>query len=105
RSEKDIEPLVDEPLLERPLVDPPPGILRSCCVQPRNGMQICSGFSGYADRRLNQDIALRYRAASKRNIGRNRPKSMEHGPEALKKLNVLHECRPAWPFAANTGLI
>jgi hypothetical protein len=29
---------------------------------------------------------------------------MEHGPEALKKLNVLHECRPAWPFAANTGL-
>jgi hypothetical protein len=38
-----------------------------------------------------QDIAFRYRAASSRNIGANWPKSMEQAPEALKKLNVLHE--------------
>jgi hypothetical protein len=47
------------------------------------------GIFGYADRRLNQDIAFRYRAASSRNIGANWPKSMEQVREALKKLNVF----------------
>jgi Caspase domain len=49
------------------------------------------GIFGYADRRLIQDIAFRYRAASKRNIGVNWPKSMERAREALKKLNVYAE--------------
>jgi hypothetical protein len=47
------------------------------------------GIFGYADRRLIQDIAFRYRAASSRNIGANGPKSMEQAREALKKLNVF----------------
>src|SRR6476646_10247353 len=51
------------------------------------------GIFGYADRRLIQDIAFRYRAASKRNIGVNWLKSMERAREALKKLNVSAEMR------------
>jgi hypothetical protein len=49
------------------------------------------GIFGYADRRLNQSIAFRYRAASSRNIGAYWPKSMEQAREALKKLNVFAE--------------
>jgi hypothetical protein len=47
------------------------------------------GISGYADRRLTQEIAFRFRAALRRNIGFKRPKSMEQGREGLKKLNVF----------------
>src|ERR1700761_200549 len=80
RLEKDIEPLVDTAAWN---------LRTSCRAQPRNGMQRCTGFFGYADRRLNQSIAFRYRAASRRNIGRSLPKSMERGVKALKKLNVF----------------
>jgi hypothetical protein len=52
------------------------------------------GIFGYADRRLIQDIAFRYRAASSRNIGANWPKSMEPALEAPKKLNVFARIQP-----------
>ncbi|MGA9091445.1 MAG: hypothetical protein WB420_20315, partial [Bradyrhizobium sp.] len=54
---------------------------------------------GYADRRLDQDIAFRYRAASRRNIGANWPKSMEPLREALKKLNVFASMQPKYPVS------
>ena len=44
------------------------------------------GIFGYVDRRLIQDIAFRYRAASSRNIGSNWPKSMEQARNRRKSL-------------------
>src|SRR4030088_3530282 len=81
RWEKDIEPLVETAAWN-------PG--KDCRAQPRNGTQLLLGIFGYADRRLIQGIAFRYRAASSRNIVANWQKSMEQAREALKKLNVLH---------------
>ena len=79
RWEKDIEPLADTAAwnLRKKL-------LRST---PERHADL-HGVFGYADRRLTQDIAFRYRAASSPNIGANWPKSMDEAPEALKKLNV-----------------
>src|SRR5258707_10753172 len=60
----------------------------NCRANPGTARKFARDF-GNADRRLIQDIAFRYRAASSRNIGANWPKSMEQGPEAPKKLNVF----------------
>ena len=80
RWEKDIEPLVDTAAWN-------PGKRLSRSTPERHAD--LHGIFGNADRRLIQDIAFRYRAASRRNIGANWPKSMERGPEAPKKLNVF----------------
>jgi hypothetical protein len=61
---------------------------RTVAPNPGTARKFARDF-GYADRRLTQDIALRYRAASWRNIGANWPKSMEQAREVLKKLNVF----------------
>jgi hypothetical protein len=79
RWEKDIEPLVETAAWN-------PG--NNCRANPGTARKFARDF-GYADRRLIQDIAFRYRAASSRNIGANWPKSMEQAREALKKLNVF----------------
>ena len=84
RWEKDIEPLVDTAAWN-------PGKRLSRSTPERHAD--LHGIFGNADRRLIQDIAFRYRAASGRNIGANWPKSMEQGPEALKKLNVFANFR------------
>jgi hypothetical protein len=47
------------------------------------------GIFGYADRRLNQDIALRYRAAFQAEHRGESAKVNGAGAEALKKLNVF----------------
>src|ERR1700722_19559389 len=68
---------------------PPFGIPeKTVSLNPGTARRFARDF-GYADRRLNQDIAFRYRAASARNIGANWPKSMEQVREALQKLNVF----------------
>src|SRR5258706_10728888 len=81
RWEKDIEPLVETAAWN-------PGTTVAPIPERHANLH---GIFGYADRRLIQDIAFRYRAASKRNIGVNWPKSMEQAREALKKLNVSVE--------------
>jgi hypothetical protein len=85
RWEKDIEPLVDTAAwnLEK----------RLSRSTPERHADL-HGIFGNADRRLVQDIAFRYRAASSRNIGANWLKSMEQAREALKKLNVFAVCGP-----------
>src|SRR5258708_18390934 len=79
RWEKDIEPLVETAAWN-------PGTTVAPIPERHANLH---GIFGYADRRLIQDIAFRYRAASKRNIGVNWPKSMERAREPLKKLNVF----------------
>ena len=81
RWEKDIEPLVETAAWN-------PGTTVAPIPERHTNLH---GIFGYADRRLIQDIAFRYRAASKRNIGVNWLKSMEQAREALKKLNVFAE--------------
>src|SRR5258708_36595614 len=81
RWEKDIEPLVETAAWN-------PGTTVAPIPERHANLH---GIFGYADRRLIQDIAFRYRAASKRNIGVNWPKSMERAREPLKKLNVFAE--------------
>src|SRR4029077_14050406 len=61
------------------------------------------GIFGYTDRRLVQDIALRYRAASQANIGTNWSKSMERVREVLKKLNVLAQMQASLPSWTRNG--
>src|SRR3954463_2408064 len=51
------------------------------------------GERRYADRRLTQDIAFRYRAASRRNIRSKWPKSMWGSRENPKKLNVFAQMK------------
>jgi hypothetical protein len=84
RWEKDIEPLVDTAAW-----NPGKRLLRST---PERHADL-HGIFGNADRRLIQDIAFRYRAASSRKIGANSSKSMEQRPEAPKKLNVFANFR------------
>jgi len=80
RWEKDIEPLEDTAAWN-------PGKRLSRSTPERHAD--LHGIFGNAGRRLIQDIAFRYRAASSRNIGANWPKSMERGPEAPKSLTFL----------------
>ena len=81
RWEKDIEPLVETAALNAG---------NNCRANPGTARKFARDFR-IRRQAAYQDIAFRYRAASKRNIGVNWPKSMEQAREALKKLNVFAE--------------
>jgi hypothetical protein len=62
---------------------------KTVALNPGTARKYARDFRGYADRRLTQDIALRFRAALRRNIGFKLPKSMDQGGDEPKKLNVF----------------
>jgi hypothetical protein len=80
RWEKDIEPLQESAAWNLGK--------NTVALNPGTACKLARDFRGYADRRLTQDIAFRFRAASRRNIGSDRPKSMDQARDAPKKLNV-----------------
>jgi hypothetical protein len=95
RWEKDIEPLVDTAAW-----NPGKRLLRST---PERHADL-HGIFGNADRRLIQDIAFRYRAASSRNIGANWPKSMDSGRKRRKSSTFLQTSGSESPLIAPDAL-
>ena len=95
RWEKDIEPLVDTAAWN-------PGKRLSRSTPERHAD--LHGIFGNADRRLIQDIAFRYRAASRRKIGANWPKSMDSGRKRRKSLTFLQTSGSESPLIAPHAL-
>src|SRR4051812_36251059 len=79
-----------------PLVETAAWILgKNCRATPGAARKHARGSLG-ASRRLVQNIAFRYRAASLRNIGRNPPKSMQGGVPDAQMLTVWRKTG-IWP--------